>query len=126
VNEPATVDLFVYGTLIPGERWWDVVERFVVAHRVARAHGSLYDTGDGYPAATFAPDDPEIHGAVLTLRPADLALARLDRFEGEEYERVTVRTTDGAAVIAYAWRGDVHRFRRISDGSWASSSMSGP
>jgi gamma-glutamylcyclotransferase (GGCT)/AIG2-like uncharacterized protein YtfP len=126
VNEPATVDLFVYGTLVPGQRWYDVVERFVVAHRPARAHGHLYDTGDGYPAATFADDAPELHGAVLTLRSPAEALVHLDRFEGEEYARVTVRTADGASVLAYAWRGDVHRFRRVAGGSWASSSKSGP
>jgi gamma-glutamylcyclotransferase (GGCT)/AIG2-like uncharacterized protein YtfP len=123
MTEAKVVDLFVYGTLVPGGRWWDVVERFVVGHRPARARGFLYDTGRGYPAATFAPDGDELHGAVLTLTPADLALPRLDRFEGDEYARVDI-TTDGSPAIAYAWRGDVGGLRRIASGSWASSSKS--
>ncbi len=126
MNEPGTADLFVYGTLVPGGRWWRVVERFVVAHRPARAYGVLYDTGDGYPAATFAPDAPEVHGALLTLREPVAALARLDRFEGDEYERTTIVTTDGDTAVAYAWRGDLSRLSRITSGSWASSSKSGP
>jgi gamma-glutamylcyclotransferase (GGCT)/AIG2-like uncharacterized protein YtfP len=125
VTDASTVDLFVYGTLIPGERWWGVVEGFVVAHRPARTYGYLYDTGDGYPAATFSADAPEVDGVVLTLRPPAVALARLDRFEGDEYTRTTVTTTDGATVVAYEWRGDVRRLRRIGSGSWTSSSKSG-
>ena len=44
-------------------------------------------------------------GRSSTLDPerADAALAALDRYEGDEYERITVRTEAGVEVAAYAW-----------------------
>jgi gamma-glutamylcyclotransferase (GGCT)/AIG2-like uncharacterized protein YtfP len=115
----ATVDLFVYGTLVPGGRWWDEVERFVRAHRPAQVAGRLYDTGRGYPAATFATGGAPVDGVVLTLGEPDVALAHLDEFEGDEYERVTVRTTAGDDVLTYAWRAPLDGFVVVSGGNWA-------
>src|SRR5436190_1280427 len=83
-----------------------------------RTRGQLYDTGRGYPAAVFADPDAEIAGFVLTLAEPEHALADLDRFEGDEYERVEVRTTDGTAVLAYDWRGEMAGLRPIAAGTW--------
>ena len=63
--------------------------------------GRLYDTGRGYPGAVFAPGRDLVHGWCCTL--ADPPLAKLDTFEGEEYERVTVQCTDGTEALAYHW-----------------------
>jgi gamma-glutamylcyclotransferase (GGCT)/AIG2-like uncharacterized protein YtfP len=115
----ATVELFVYGTLVPGGRWWDEVERFVRAHRPAEVAGCLYDTGRGYPAATFATDGEPIAGVVLTLGEPDIALAHLDAFEGDEYERVTVRTSAGDDVLTYAWRAPLDGCAVVPGADWA-------
>jgi gamma-glutamylcyclotransferase (GGCT)/AIG2-like uncharacterized protein YtfP len=115
----ATVDLFVYGTLVPGGRWWDEVERFVRAHRPAQVAGRLYDTGRGYPGATFSPGDAPVAGVVLTLGEPQAVLAHLDEFEGAEYERVTVRTAAGDDVLTYAWRAPLHGCTPVPCGDWA-------
>jgi gamma-glutamylcyclotransferase (GGCT)/AIG2-like uncharacterized protein YtfP len=115
----ATVELFVYGTLVPGGRWWDEVERFVRAHRPAHVPGRLYDTGRGYPAATFAAGGGPVVGVVLVLGDPDAALAHLDEFEGEEYERVTVRTSAGDEVLTYAWRAPLAGLALVPGADWA-------
>ena len=94
--------LFVYGTLTPDGGAWELLEPWTVGEVTADAvPGVLYDTGRGYPAATFAADAPAlVHGVVVQLDPgrADAALAALDRYEADEYGRVTVRTRAGVDV----------------------------
>ncbi len=111
-------ELFVYGTLVPGGRYWDVVAAAVVTHRAARVHGRLYDTGRGYPAATFDCGPLEISGVVLTVCDAARTLARLDRFEGDEYVRREVETIAGDRVWSYEWRSDLYGFSEIAGGVW--------
>ena len=109
-----TVRLFVYGTLMPGHEAWSVLAPWVVGTPQDDAvAGCLYDTGRGYPAATFragpAGDDPigeaVVHGAVVTLDPARsaAALTAIDSYEGSEYRRISVRTEAGLEAATYAW-----------------------
>lgn len=109
--------LFAYGTLVPGGRYFSVVERFVATTAAATVTGTLYDTGAGYPAAVFHEPGPALHGVVLDFvagATAD-ALAALDRFEGPEYRRVVVSSTAGAAW-AYEWAGPVTDLVVIGEG----------
>ncbi len=117
MNAPAN-RVFVYGTLLPGAPWWHVVEPWVVAAAPAQASGALWDTGHGYPAATFD-DDRTIHGAVLELlvRHVDEALTELDDFE-DEYRRVVVETNVGTAW-SYEWAGPRDSLRLIPSGRFA-------
>jgi gamma-glutamylcyclotransferase (GGCT)/AIG2-like uncharacterized protein YtfP len=112
------IELFAYGTLVPGGTSFEVVAAWVVSHRPARVRGRLFDTGHGYPAATFAEDGTPIDGVVLTLADGAAALAVLDRFEGDEYERVLVRTEAGDEVLTYAWRLDTAPLVPIGSGRW--------
>jgi gamma-glutamylcyclotransferase (GGCT)/AIG2-like uncharacterized protein YtfP len=111
-------EVFVYGTLVPGGRYYDVVAAVVVAHRPARVHGRLFDTGRGYPAAMFDDGPAEISGVVLTLSDAQRSLARLDRFEGDEYVRREVVTTNGDSVWSYEWQSDLAGFAEVQGGVW--------
>ncbi len=126
-----TTRLFVYGTLAPGRIAWSVLEPWVVGTATADAvAGVLYDTGLGYPAATFAPPPASpgsvghglsvVHGMIVTLDPerAQVALGTLDRYEGDDYERVTVRTRAGLEVAAYAWIAPLTSCRALSHGRW--------
>lgn len=110
--------VFVYGTLLPGEHWWHVVEPWVIGAEAATCTGSLWDTGAGYPAARFD-DDGTIHGAVLDLLPGRVAeaLAELDTFE-DEYRRVEVETDRGRAW-AYEWDQSFDSLRLIPSGRFA-------
>ena len=137
-----TVRLFVYGTLAPGDEAWPVLEPWVVGEPVADAvAGRLYDTGRGYPAATFEGDDSEategewsvesthenaeaigdlVHGIVVTLDPARAAVAfdALDRYEGHEYERISVRTETGLDAATYVWIAALTGCRPVPGGRW--------
>ena len=118
--------LFVYGTLAPGGDAWSVLEPWATGEGVADAVvGRLYDTGRGYPAATFSADCEGdqagiVHGTVVTLDPGRdrAALRALDRYEGHEYERITVRTRSGIDVATYAWIASLRGCRRLVTGRW--------
>jgi gamma-glutamylcyclotransferase (GGCT)/AIG2-like uncharacterized protein YtfP len=115
-------ELFVYGSLVPGGSYHDVVARFVERQRQAEVRGRLYDTGLGYPAARFdgAAATGTVRGVVLTLRPpAAEALAVLDGFEGPEYARVAVVTTGGERVETYEWIAPTRGLRPIPGGVWS-------
>jgi gamma-glutamylcyclotransferase (GGCT)/AIG2-like uncharacterized protein YtfP len=107
--EPTAV--FVYGTLLPTESRWPLLEPFAVEVRPAVVPGRLFDTGRGFPCALFS-GVGSIPGAVIAVEPERIeeALALLDEVEGVAfglYERVLVRTDDGEAVWSYAWAGDM-------------------
>ena len=120
-----TTRLFVYGTLAPGDDAWSVLAPWTVGEPVADAvPGVLFDTGRGYPAATFAVASAEVvHGVVVAIDPAREAdgLAALDRYEGPEYERVTVETVGAVRAFAYAWIGGDPAGRPVPGGRWAVS-----
>jgi gamma-glutamylcyclotransferase (GGCT)/AIG2-like uncharacterized protein YtfP len=84
----------------------------------------LYDTGRGYPAAIFATeaDAPKglVHGAVVLIDPDRTveALAALDRYEGDEYERIMVRTENGTDAATYAWIAPLDGCRPVTGGRW--------
>ena len=109
--------VFVYGSLLPDRERWPLLEPFVVGRREATMHGTLWDTGFGYPALQLhGPDDAEVPGMVLDLDPArsEEAVRLLDRIEGDGhlYRRVDVVTSAGPA-FAHEWLGSVEGFRRI-------------
>ncbi len=114
--------LFAYGTLLPGEPRWHFLQPFVVDEgRTASVAGTLFDTGEGYPAALFGADGV-IHGRVFDLLEARHAeaLAVLDAVEGGVeggYQRVVVTTADDESVWAYAYGGGL-RLTPIEGGSW--------
>jgi gamma-glutamylcyclotransferase (GGCT)/AIG2-like uncharacterized protein YtfP len=117
-----TTRLFVYGTLAPGHSAWSVLEPWVVGRPAADAAiGCLYDTGRGYPGATFGADGPRlVYGTVVELDPArvDAALAALDRYEGNEYGRIVIRTEQGAEVATYAWIAPLNGCQAVAGGRW--------
>ena len=102
--------LFVYGTLMPGHLRWGVIEPHALGWRPAAVEGRLYDSGQGWPAAVFAPGDDLVRGWAVDLRPevAEVVMAHLDEVEGVDrglFRRVTVALLGGEVVAAYE-RGD--------------------
>jgi gamma-glutamylcyclotransferase (GGCT)/AIG2-like uncharacterized protein YtfP len=109
--------VFVYGTLMPGEERWPLVEEHVVAVRGATVRGQLFDTGRGYPCALFDRDG-EIPGALLQVDPDELdnVLVLLDEVEGVSfglYTRVVVTTDAHEPAWSYAWARDLDGLVRI-------------
>jgi len=114
--------LFVYGTLRPGDVRWPILEPFVADEGVDdTAGGNVFDTGLGYPAATFD-DTSTIRGRTYQLRPdrLDEALAVLDEVEGAvigHYHRIRITTGRGTTAWAYAY-GDGLMLSPIPSGDW--------
>jgi gamma-glutamylcyclotransferase (GGCT)/AIG2-like uncharacterized protein YtfP len=118
----AIARLFVYGTLMPGEERWRLLEPLAGPGEpeAATADGLLYRTPYGWPAAAFGPAHPRaVPGLVVTLRDPGRALLILDEVEGTGtglFERRLVATSAGQCW-AYHWPGPVSGFEVIA--SWA-------
>ena len=95
--------LFVYGTLQPGRLRWPFLAPFAGTTRPAGVTGVLYDSGRGWPVATFASGSRVVPGTLVDLHPdrAGEALVVLDEVATDLLARIAVTTTDGAAAWAY-------------------------
>lgn len=113
--------LFVYGTLMPGQLRWPVLEPYSVATQLAQTAGRLWDTGSGYPAARFDPAAGDIPGVVVRIAPDRVAdvILMLDGIEGEGvlFRRVEIVTSAGPAM-SYEWLGSTDGLRSLPHG-WA-------
>ena len=145
VNEaksiPELCSVFVYGTLMPGERWEDVARQGgAYQAEPARLRGAVLADlrPEGYPALFWRSDVPnaqaasEVHGWLYTYTSATwpLALPFLDELEGLElspplYQRlqITVQTESGprpAWTYFYARRSrqNAAGFHLVSSGRW--------
>jgi gamma-glutamylcyclotransferase (GGCT)/AIG2-like uncharacterized protein YtfP len=121
VHGAGPVRVFVYGTLMPGQPRWRHLSRYAVSWQPATAAGRLWDTGRGYPAATFDDVAGEIPGVAVLLRAeaAEAAIQLLDEIEGEGslYRRVQIDTSCGKA-LSYEWLGATDGLRPLP-GGWA-------
>jgi gamma-glutamylcyclotransferase (GGCT)/AIG2-like uncharacterized protein YtfP len=116
-------ELFVYGTLQPGDVRWPLLEPYVDGSgETDAAIGQLYDTGLGYPGAVFGGDD-RILGRTYQLRKErlDEALLALDAEESSVaggYRRVPIETLSGRQAWAYEYGGGLD-LTPIEGGDWA-------
>jgi gamma-glutamylcyclotransferase (GGCT)/AIG2-like uncharacterized protein YtfP len=117
-----STNVFVYGTLKPGQHRWPTLAPFASGEQAAvsaSAPGRLFDTGYGWPAAVFDPRAADlVPGVVVALHPAsaDEALSVLDDVEGVDsglFRRVLV-DVEGRRCWAYHWPGKTEGFRRIA------------
>ncbi len=110
--------LFVYGTLMPGHLRWPVIEPHAIGWRPAAVEGRIYDSGEGWPVAVFAPGEDLVRGWAVDLDPAviDVVLAHLDEIEGMDRDllaRVDVALLGGEPAVAYQVQRSVEGFTRI-------------
>ena len=121
--------LFVYGTLMPGQARWPVLEPFTdlrMTNRTATVSGRLWDTGWGWPAMTAG--ERTVPGVVVALVPASTeeAIARLDEIEGVAsglFTREVIDTSVEPACTAYLWPGATDGFTELH-GGWERRCMS--
>jgi gamma-glutamylcyclotransferase (GGCT)/AIG2-like uncharacterized protein YtfP len=109
--------VFVYGTLQPSGLAWHRIEAHVIGEPVAtRLPGTLYDTGQGYPALHADPNGPGVPGWTLRLDSPATALAALDHYEGDDYQRIRVVDAAGRLCWTYVWTADVGGLVRLAHG----------
>lgn len=110
----ADTAIFVYGSAMPGQWGYSVIERYVESSRRDEVDGLLFDSGRGYPMAMFEVGD-SIPGFLIQLdaATAEDALRALTQFEGGLFHPVEVRTASGATALAYEWIGTTEGYPRI-------------
>jgi gamma-glutamylcyclotransferase (GGCT)/AIG2-like uncharacterized protein YtfP len=100
MKKKETVRVFVYGTLRPGQRLYQVIRPHVISTQLDHIQGDLYFADSGwYPVAV----DGEGTITGLVLRIPKHVLSILDRVEGHPdlFERRTVTTASGTECEAY-------------------------
>lgn len=101
--------LFVYGSLAPGRPNAHVLAQVPGTWEAATVRGVLRQAGwgaaIGYPGIVVDEHGDEVAGFVFSSEELDAHWARLDRFEGEGYKRVSVsaRLEDGSVVQAQVY-----------------------
>ena len=108
--------VFVYGTLQPGQRYWDRISNLVASHHPAELAGfSLWHLSAGYPA--IVPGAGVVRGTLLTWKPGviERAWEICDEIEGwdpgdpeSEYQRRTVRVTHWALGMPRSERAQTY------------------
>ncbi|WP_337099692.1 gamma-glutamylcyclotransferase family protein [Paenibacillus sp. YIM B09110] len=122
-----SIQVFIYGTLLPGESNHHVVASFIQASRTGHVFGRLVDCGS-YPAAVRDADAKErnsiIRGQWIVVDRAGLAsMDELEEFYGIEerndYERVWVRDAYRPELAGwiYVWSND-RGCPRIQEAYW--------
>jgi gamma-glutamylcyclotransferase (GGCT)/AIG2-like uncharacterized protein YtfP/GNAT superfamily N-acetyltransferase len=102
--------IFVYGTLAPGRPNAHVLSGVPGVWQKASVRGLLVQAGwgaeQGYPGLVIDDAEGQVEGFVLSSDALANEWARLDEFEGSQYERVTtpVRLEDGQIVQAFVYQ----------------------
>ncbi|GAA0453427.1 gamma-glutamylcyclotransferase [Alkalibacillus silvisoli] len=117
--------VFVYGTLLFGERNHRLIEEANCSAKVAWVKGHLVDTTNGYPALVLG-SDQQVYGELY--RISDELMIEIDKLEGyvpdgeSHYERKVVEVeTDLGRLKAYtyyyeAWKAE--GLREVAFGNW--------
>jgi gamma-glutamylcyclotransferase (GGCT)/AIG2-like uncharacterized protein YtfP len=115
--------VFAYGTFRAGQSARAMIAVHVVSARPATARGRLVAFAEGYPGMLLD-DTGTVVGELLELRDLAAALALLDAYEGEDYQRTMheAKLGDGSSVWAWVYvlkepsRGG--RAVPVEDGDW--------
>jgi gamma-glutamylcyclotransferase (GGCT)/AIG2-like uncharacterized protein YtfP len=97
--------LAVYGSLAPGQKNHNQLAGLEGEWQAGVVRGRLVESGwgaaEGYPGLIPDPYGPEVHVQLFFSDDLPAHWARLDAFEGEEYERIAVEVDLGThSVIA--------------------------
>ncbi|WP_430425927.1 gamma-glutamylcyclotransferase family protein [Phenylobacterium sp.] len=95
--------LAVYGSLAPGQSNADQLAGLSGEWQPGVVRGRLVESGwgaaQGYPGLTPDPLGPEVRVQVFISDDLPAQWARLDAFEGDEYERVAIEVDMGTTSI---------------------------
>ena len=125
-DTPTINHLFVYGTLMSGQKRFTQLEPFLLSQHDATVQGHLHHLG-GYPGMKLG--DGVVHGQLMELDRVEACLERMDSIEGflgfgrndSLFDRtiVHVETEQGHVwTWTYVYAGDVDDESIIEDGRW--------
>jgi len=104
--------LFVYGMFRDAAKL--LLDKSTFCGRTT-IEGKLYWVNDFYPG--FIRDaNHRVVGDVYLIDP--LIFPKLDEFEGEEYQRIKIKTTTDLDCWVYEYIEDVTKYRLIESGDW--------
>ena len=105
--------LFVYGTLAPGRSNAHVLQGVSGTWEPGTVRGRLLPEGwgaaAGYPAIVLGDHEPEVDGLLFSSEELGEHWERLDRFEGEGYDRVLTPVRLGSAGEVHAYIYVLHQ-----------------
>jgi gamma-glutamylaminecyclotransferase len=122
-DSPAPSAVFVYGTLMAGQRRHNLLQSCGLRSVTpASAGGSLVDLGE-YPALRRSPQcASRVYGECIEVEHLEDLLECLDEYEGPRYRREVVEITleDGRSRDAWAYvlASDPADFELINSGRW--------
>jgi len=125
-DTPTINHLFVYGTLMSGQKRFNQLESYVLSQHDASVRGHLHHLGD-YPGMKLG--DGRVHGQLMNIDDVEACLERMDSIEGflgfghhdSLFDRTIVHVeTEQGQVWAwtYLYAGDVGDESIINDGRW--------
>ena len=99
--------LFVYGTLCPGRENAHILQPIAGTWAKGSVHGVVHilDWGpdQGLPAIVLDSEAPKVQGYLFTTEKLVDHWARIDDFEGPQYERVPVQVELESGEQTQAW-----------------------
>ncbi|MGB2267824.1 MAG: gamma-glutamylcyclotransferase family protein, partial [Candidatus Poseidoniaceae archaeon] len=125
-DSPTINHLFVYGTLMSGQKRFNQLESYVLSQHDATVRGHLHHLG-GYPGMKLG--DGVVHGQLMELDRVEACLERMDSIEGflgfgshdSLFDRtiVCVETEQGHVwAWTYVYAREVEDESIIEDGRW--------
>ena len=109
------MNLFTYGSLMFDEVWQRVVRgQYRSSIETLRGYARHQVRDEDYPAVIRAPGAEALLQGRLWWDVDAADVARLDAFEGEDYERISVTTESGAQAGLYLYR----RSGRVLQAEW--------
>ena len=116
--------LFVYGTLRHGAPMHGLIDGDALRLGPARVHARLLDLGN-FPGLVHAVTaDDWVRGELYRIeaQAASALFARLDRYEGDAFERAEDAVLDASGVSMRAWlyryRGATRTGHHVASGDW--------
>jgi gamma-glutamylcyclotransferase (GGCT)/AIG2-like uncharacterized protein YtfP len=76
--------------------------------------GKMFKVNEFYPG--FIPGDGKVWGELIEIDSS--VLTQLDEYEGDEYDRVEIKTNSGVDCWIYQYKYDVKDFKEIKVGDW--------
>ena len=105
--KPTTAHLFVYGTLRSGYPNQHVLDAIGGTRQAATVQGELVESGwgaaMGCPGLVLNAEGKAIPGEVFSSANLDKHWDELDRFEGEEYQRVEAEVCLADNTSLFVW-----------------------